>query len=183
MLEAGYPDFLALKDLQPLQPPTALTLPTFFEMAQQDAKEIQQQTSAPSGSLFGKQSLFTALVGDPKILLREYLEDPRRFDAATAELIQQLSHGTRLLSDLSPEELQLLDLATIEYASPRHSQKQFDNNKLDSQPHSAVEHLTHQELMSDDDVELEYREDGKHVPLTNVPDIPMDAPSTMWWQK
>lgn len=185
LLEAGYPDFLALKELQPLSPPTPPTLqpfPNFFELAEEEAQRLS--TKLPERRP-GERRLFEALLGDPKVLYLEYLEDPSRFDEETGELVQQLSHGALHLKDLNQEQMQLLDLATLEYAAPRRSRKPFDETKSTSeQSRMVMEHLTRREALDDPDIELEYREDGNHTPIMSSVEMPnLEGPPTRWWEK
>jgi len=60
-----------------------------------------------------ENGLYAAIGGDPKVLFDHLLEDPSRYPSGTDVLLQEMIQGR---SDLSPEELQLLDQATLEYA-------------------------------------------------------------------
>lgn len=48
-----------------------------------------------------------------------------------------------------------------------------------------MQHLTYEDALTDPDVELEYSEDGRHVPILKssaAPDIPGESPQTFWWR-
>lgn len=184
LLDVGYPDFLAPKNATPYETPTAVTFPKFCELVTEEQENLRKKDSA-TASRSGSQRLFSALIQDPRVLYLEYLENPTKFDDETGELLQALSHGLLAVKDLSPEQLDLLDQATVLYASLSDSRTPLEGTKPPSVPSSsAIEHLTYQEALSDSSVDLEYREDGKHVPVQASFEVPyQEAPPTFWWKK
>jgi len=134
-----------------------------------------------------QSGLFTALLGDPKVLYYEILEDPERFEDGVSDLVQQLVAGARTLESLTRDEHNLLDRATLDWSTPRHRTPGSAEPRpisRDSVP-PAVEHLTYEDALADPAVELEYSEDGRHVPILEgsaAPDIPGEAPETFWWR-
>lgn len=79
--------------------------------------------------------------------------------------------------------MSLLNSATLEYAQPRRAAPLKDlTAKPPKEDSAAVKHLTYKDAVDDDDVELEYREGGKHAPIPQL-DITVDAPPTFWWEK
>ena len=143
---------------------------TWEEIAAQDA--TQGQSFKPRGS----QRLFSALLGDPRRLYAEYLEDPARFDEQAAALIQQLVANQRKISDLEERELDLLDQATLEFARPRRQQK-----APEVKAPKALQHLTQEH---EEEEPLAYLEDGTLVPLSVTADIspPAETPEDFWWK-
>lgn len=132
------------------------------------------------------RGLFEAMIGDPRVLYYELLEDPTRFEEGTSELVQQLVAGARSLSSLNQQEMYLLDRAVLDWTKPRHSSPGPVATSSRTSPPlpAALAHLTREELLDDPGVELEYREDGQHMPVIDLaPEIPMERPTTFWWRK
>jgi hypothetical protein len=135
------------------------------------------------------QELFSALVGDPRVLYYELMEDPSRFEEEAATLIQQMVSGQKPYTSLSSAERNLLNRATLDWARTRHPKPTTPPGS--SKPpvpvrHEAVAHLTRAEAVADPSVELEYREDGKHMPVDTggaYPDAPIPKAPTHWWRK
>jgi hypothetical protein len=131
--------------------------------------------------------LFDALVGDPRVLYYELMEDPSRFEEEVATLVQQIVSGQKPYESLSSTEKTLLDRATLDWARTRHQKPKAPSpisskSPAPTQP-EAVQHLTRAEAVSDPSVELEYREDGRHVPLQTTPEPDIPAAPTFWWRK
>lgn len=183
LLRNGYPDFLALNSWQTLSSALVPRLSSLQALAEEETNRL---SSKPGSIIEKRDGLFTVLLGDPRVLYYELLEDPSRFEEGVSDLIQQLVSGARSLESLSTDEMQLLDRAVVDWTRPRHrtsasSQPSLESNV--SQP--AVEYLSREEAVADPEVDLEYREDGQHVPIlegTATPEIPTEAPSTFWWR-
>lgn len=184
LLENGYPDFLALNSWQALQPALVPTFKSVSDLAR-DALEAERHRPA---STIGKQDgLFAALLGDPRILYYELMEDPSRFEEGVSDLTQQLVSGARSMQSLAPDEVEMLNRAVIDWTRPRHRSLPSKPSNLESSDSpSAADYLTMEEALADPDVELEYSEDGRHMPIfedSPGPDIPDEAPPTFWWAK
>jgi len=149
------PDFLAmisLLELRGLMPPT---FPTFSELARISAEPERRPETG----------LFDALLGNPEILFVDYLEHPESYDDQTAELLQLLVGGARKLHELSPDDQQLLNRATVEFAQTVHPKP--------GSLTSPVPPTVPTPEPDDDEPELEYR-DG-HV---GAPDT-----KNFWWAR
>ena len=59
--------------------------------------------------------MFESLVGDPKVLFYDLLDNPDKYEPAAAELIQLMIAGKKNLPDLDEAELRLLDRAVVDY--------------------------------------------------------------------
>ena len=182
--EVGYPDFMELNSWHRLSKQLVPPFATVFDLARQSQS---QNESKPASTTEKRDGLFIALVGDPRILYYELIEDPSRFEDGVSDLILHLVAGTRQMESLTADELSLLDRAVVDWMRPRHQ----TSGTLQPRPvlkdsHSAMEYLSRKDALADPDVELEYSEDGRHVPILNdspVPDMPQEAPPTFWWTK
>jgi len=124
--------------------------------------------------------LFSQLVRDPRILYREYLEEPERFNEETGDLLHRLVAGQQKLEDVSSAERDLLNRATVELA--QHS------SKPSSPPPSPDTHSVPFESSDEEfgETEMPWETSG----LEEVPELPqMEAPEdlpnapTFWWRK
>lgn len=177
------PDYLgssALSSLMPLRPLPVSTYLSLVALAQ-SAPHTPPVSSAsrPRGS-----GLFETLLGDPRALYQEVLEDPNRFEEGVIELSQQLVSGATSLDALTSMEKDLLDRAVLDWSRPRHSSPgpSAQPSSTSSGVPEEVE-LSYAEAMDDPDVELEYREHGPPVPLSLTPDLLTEAPPTFWWRQ
>ena len=174
-----FPSFLALNTSKGYEAPQPPTFPKFFDL-------VQNETSAQDAPKKPRATgLFSALIGDVRILYQELLEDPGRFDERAAELLQNLSSGGQQLSTLTPEEMDVLDAATLDYARPRRSQPSSEtkSKRLPEEP-TAVKYLTRREALEDPSVPLVYNEGGGFTPLSEESSsLPIERPSTFWWKK
>lgn len=68
-------------------------------------------SSARSSSQPG---LFSSLVGSPEVMFDDLLRDPEKYESGVSELLQQLILKQKQISSLSPEEMDLLDRATLD---------------------------------------------------------------------
>lgn len=62
--------------------------------------------------------LFKGLVGDPNLLLSDYLKSPEKYEEGVYELLLDLTGGRRTFQDLRPEEQQLLDRSVLDFSTP-----------------------------------------------------------------
>ena len=175
----GYHDFLAPNISSGYEPPQPPKFPKFFDLVQSEIKE----QDAPKNE--NERRLFSALIGDARILYQELLEDPGRFDEKASALIQNLSCGAQQLSNLTPEELDLLDNATLDFARPRRLQPSSKTTAVTSPRRStAVKHLTKQEALSDPSVPLVHQDGGAPTLLSEeTSSLPAERPATFWWKK
>lgn len=166
---AHFPDFLESNRLRPLQPPTATTFPSWFELA----GAVDTGTRPEP-----KQELFSALIGDARVLFQELLDDPSRFEEGVAELLQQLINSRRTFEEMTPEERDLLNRAAIDFAT----NKSAAPKKVETPSEGGGMPAAARAAMSseDEEPELEWGESGRHVPLSA--ELP-DSPPTFWWQK
>ena len=176
--QAGYPIFTLQTTSLPSPSLLAPSFPSFAALVEGEQLR-EQEKKKPS------QELFDAILGDPRVLYYELMEDPSRFEEGTAELIQQIVSGQKPYETLSAAEKNQLNLATLDWARSRHQKRESPTSSGPPvQRSEAVKHLTRAEALADPSVELEYREDGQHMPVTSEapsPDIPK-AP-THWWRK
>ena len=154
--------------------------PSLFALA--ESHRLAGESAKPKSP-----GLFDALVGDPRVLYYELMEDPSRFEEETATLVQQMVSGQKQYENLSSAERTMLDRATLDWARSRHQKPTTppgsSKPRAPAQP-EAVRHLTRADAIADPSVELEYREDGQHVPIQHTSsalDIP--KPPTNWWRK
>jgi len=143
--------------------------PTFLELV---GESVAERSPEPS------KELFEALMADPRVLFQELLEDPSRFDEGVAELLQEIITGTKKFSELSRTDRDLLNHATIDFATnkrPTPEQHPPSGHQAGQRADAA------QAAMSSADVpELEWRESGHH--MHEVSRAVSSAP-TFWWEK
>jgi hypothetical protein len=165
---AGLPILSGLKPLEPLPSPPELKFPTFRELVEQELTESPQPEA--------NDGLFSQLVQDPAILYREYLDDPDRFEESAGLLLQQLYSGLKNLEELTPEEMKILDQATVEFAQYLAKPKTPSESQRAAQPRSAIP--------SDDEPEIPWTDHvgGPSLPAMELPVSLPDAP-TFWWKK
>ncbi len=177
----GYPDFLALNTWSSLEAnPQTPTFPTFSELVKKEEEDQRKPKTVR------QKGLFEALIGDPRILYQELLEDPNRFDSDAAQVIQELSVGIRQLSDLTHAELELLNEATLDFSRPRRPQPSSKPIVRKSPEMStAAKHLAQDASLADPGVELVHHEGAKPTLLSEETALvmPSDRPSTFWWRK
>jgi hypothetical protein len=92
--------------LPQLAPPR---FPTFRELVRENQIEQLQPRKPDPG-------LFETLLGDPAVLHALWIDDPDAFNPKVGPLLLDLVTGRKSLSSLSPEEMLLLNEATIEFA-------------------------------------------------------------------
>jgi len=61
------------------------------------------------------QGIFEALLGDPRALFQDLIDDPSRYGPEVSALIQEMMAGKQL-SELTDDERAMLDAATVEFA-------------------------------------------------------------------
>ena len=169
LLDANYPDFLALNNWTTSAQHLATSFPTFTSL-------VESEGLAPAQAKPMEMGLFSALIGDPRVLYYELLEDPRRFEPEAESLVQQLVSGARTTESLSPAEMEVLNRATIDMTGPRHKEEP-QVLPVELVPASA------NPLLDEEDKELEYMDDGKLVTLDESTPLPEEAPATFWWRQ
>lgn len=103
----GYPDYLEMARSQQLQLPAPPKFPTFAELA-------QVVTTPPP---IQKSGLFQQLLGgQTQVLWQDLLKDPDKYEPEVQQLLQEILSGQKSLQALMPEENQLLDRATLDFA-------------------------------------------------------------------
>ena len=170
---AHFPDFLASNKLKPLLPQTAETFPSF-------AQFVGGLVTAPKPEK--KQELFEALVGDARELFQELLEDPSRYETGVSEALQQLINGTKKFQDLEQYDRDLLNRATVDFATAKSPTPSRDRT---AQPQAQAQAgglpVAAQAAMGsfEREPELEWRDEGHPAPVIEIP----DTPPSFWWRK
>ena len=104
---AGYPDFSRLNNLMHLQAPLAPRFPTFSELVTESVPEKPKRA----------RGLFAELLGSSaETLFGDLLDHPDKYEDGVAELVQQLISGAKKLEELSEQERDLLNRATLDFA-------------------------------------------------------------------
>jgi hypothetical protein len=174
------PSFLALPTLRSLPRLEPLCFPTFKELV----KEHQLTQEMPRRQDPG---LFQALLGaQPQILHAALVDDPDMFDPRTAALLLELMTGRRTVASLSPEEMNLLNAATAEFAQHRKPPAKLKELLRQPAPLDAD-----QSDDSDYEGDLEWNErGGGPSPATNLKTAASHAHEvdettlpTRWWEK
>src|SRR5215510_15870275 len=106
---SNFQDSLALPSLPFLQPLQAERFPTFQELVEKDRAGMGSPALPPK-----RGGLFQALLGNPAILHAALLDRPDAYDPKLLPLLLQLRTGKKL-EELTPEEIALLDAATLEF--------------------------------------------------------------------
>jgi len=166
---AHFPDFLASNKLRPLPALTAQTFPSFAQFVGELATDAKPEP---------RKELFEALVGDARALFQELLEDPSRYETGVSEALQQLINGTKKFQELDQSDRDLLNRATVDFAttkSPTPSRDRAARPQARELPAAARAAMSE----SDEEPELEWRDDGRHAPIMEMP----NAPSSFWWRK
>jgi hypothetical protein len=103
------------------------------------------------------------------VLFHGLLESPENYESGVSELLQNLVSGRKKREELTPQELELLDQATLEFAA----------GKRPAPPSKKVEtRLPPRRLTPPEEMELIYQEKGPPIPEDVVP---KRAP-TFWWR-
>ncbi len=121
------------------------------------------------------RGLFESLIADPRVLFHGLLETPESYESGVSELLQNLVSGRRNREELTQQERELLDRATVEFATAKRPQQDGGATAPSSQAAKTKRPLTPPE-----EVELIYQDRGPHIPVTA--DIP-DSPPSFWWKK
>lgn len=129
--------------------------------------------------------LFSALVRDPVVLYQAYLDAPDLIGEDVGLLLTQLITQQKKLEDLTKEELEKLDAATVSFAqhSPRSKSSLDDSKKAPSTPPASTD---------PEEPEIEWHDGAMRLsppssPMQTLmkPEPPIDVPTvpTMWWDK
>jgi hypothetical protein len=147
---------------------------------------VQEEVTALAVSNFNKSNatqkrLFEELLGDPQVLYQEVTEDPSRFEKGILELLLPLVSGQRDNSQLTAEERDSLDRATLDWALPRHQSTGGLPLPEPAREPAALQHLTQEPDLMDEALDLQQLDDGSFRPLPEAPK-PTDKPPTFWWR-
>jgi len=163
---AGLSNDSVLPWLKPLPPLPVLKFPTMEEL-------IAQEVSGPP--VAADNGLFSQLVGDPLVLYREYLDDPDRFDESLGLLLQELVTNRKKLEELTGQEVEQLNKATVELAQYEPKPKK----QPAPQPRASAS--------SEDSYEGEEEEVPWKGVGPSLPEMPMTAElptaPSFWWKK
>lgn len=176
------PDSLALPTLPFLQPLRAERFPTFQELAEQEREAMGKPASLPK-----KPSLFEALLGNPAILHAALLDKPDNYDPKLLPLLLQLRAG-RELSSLTPEEIALLNAATLEFAQFKPPQKAKAPAPQGLAPTKSSE-PDDADTADGDERDLEWnggrgeRFNRPPPPATQVNEQALAMPPNKWWER
>lgn len=166
--------WLSSQGIEPLSFPK---FPTFQELV--DQFHVEQAAQRPRS-----QGMFQALLGDVHVLYVAWLDNPNLFDQQVGPLLLSLMTGRRL-EDLTPAELELLNVATLEFAQyrppepkpkpvvPVASKKLVD---LDEQPYDDESDLAWNDRYG----EAPTASAGARVPL-ELADGDVAKVPTRWW--
>jgi hypothetical protein len=94
----------------PLPGLVAAKFPSFYELV--GASGTVANEPKPTG-------LFSAMVGDPDVLYQDLLDNPSRYEEGVSSLLLGLTSGERRISDISKQEMELLDRAVLDLGQPR----------------------------------------------------------------
>jgi hypothetical protein len=146
----AFPGSLLMTSLLPLLPPQPPTFLSFSDVLAQG--EV-------SGTGKKQEGLFTALVGDPKVIMADLLSHPSKYEEGVYDLLLELVAGRRSLQQLNENEQQLLDRAVVDFNSTEHAPAPPQPPKEAAKPELGEER------------EIEY-----HEPVaTSVTEVPY------WW--
>lgn len=176
LLAAGFQDFSTLVSWTPSVPARLPTFPTLYSLTQ-DVDNAGQSTPMPPV----ETSIFKTLIGDVRSIYYEFLEDPTRFEPQSSELIQLLASGAVKISELSKEQLEVMDRATYAMMEPRHKTSVTPSQPVQPELPPALEHLM--KGSDEDDEELAYTDDGRLIPLRDEAPIVLPEAPTFWWLK
>ena len=128
--------------------------------------------SPPNTEVRSPTGLFEELLGEPRVLLHDYLERPEAYDYALMPVLTALLSGKKP-SELSQEERELLNLSTVIYAEgpkPSSSFKPSPTTYPYPRPSANAD--------KDDEEEIPWIEpDAYDVPFGYIPDA-----KEGWWK-
>jgi hypothetical protein len=105
-VDTELPSLPKIERLSPLQ------FPTFQQLVEED-RASQQVASSPTPKKLN--DLFDGMLGDLTPLLTDYQDHPEKYGAETHDLLEQLTHGSKSLEQLSTMERTLLNRATFDF--------------------------------------------------------------------
>jgi hypothetical protein len=73
---------------------------------------------APAASGQRDEGLFSALIGNPNVLLSDLMENPNKYEDGVYNLLLDLSSNQKDPKSLSPTDQDLLNRATLDYNAP-----------------------------------------------------------------
>lgn len=94
--------------------------------------ELDGERETAEGKADRRRGLFESLIGDPRVLFYDLLDEPDSYESGTAELLQELINGKKI-DELTPEQIALLDRAVLVHAStkiPRKSKPKTPDSAL-----------------------------------------------------
>ena len=102
-----FPGSSLMTNLIPLLPPQAPSFSSFLIST--------TPATLPSAKDETRGGLFEALVGDPNVMLSDYLDHPEKYEAGVYDLLLDLTGGRRRYTDLTPDEKRLLEHAVLDF--------------------------------------------------------------------
>ncbi len=158
----------SLPEIEPLQP---LRFPTFQQLVEED-RAAQSKTPAARPL----NDLFSGMLGTLEPLLADYLAHPEKYGRETHDLLEQLTHGSKSLEQLTPSERRLLNLATYDFfqAVPQKKEPPLVKEAAPTDPEETAE-----ETEVEDDSGAE-GDAGGSGPVPGV-DVPVTELPAYWW--
>lgn len=128
-------------------------------------------------------SLFESLVGEPRLLLEAYINDPKSYEHELLPVLTKLVSGIRY-EELTPEEKELLNRATVTYAERTSASKKLNEQSTRTQS-SSMDDPSDEDGEDDEEAygipgELITRE-GQSPELMPPFEVPVAA--ERWWMK
>jgi len=114
-------------------PSTLPPLPVLPTLPALSSPTFDPTLTSPS-SVPSTPGLFEALLGDPRILLRDYLEHPTHYEPELLTTLTSLLSGNKTLASLTNEERDLLNQSTTTYAEQPNSSTTSSTKPPDALP-------------------------------------------------
>jgi len=125
--------FAAYCDEHHEEPSTLPPLPVLPTLPALSSPTFDPTLTSPS-SVPSTPGLFEALLGDPRILLRDYLEHPTHYEPELLTTLTSLLSGNKTLASLTNEERDLLNQSTTTYAEQPNSSTTSSTKPPDALP-------------------------------------------------
>lgn len=167
---------MELLSLPKLEPPSPLRFPTFQELLEEELANQPPISPTPSPP---KNDLFAGMLGTLDPLLADYQASPEKYDASAAELLEQLTHGSKSLEQLSTTERQLLNLATLDFFSTP-KPKVEEPWPLSAEPAEEEADPRDEEDQDEEDARASADTKKPEAPVPGV-DVPVTELPAYWW--